>query len=165
MKKSFLLLFAVLLLGATNVQAQKYGHINSQSIFEVMPGTDSVKIKLENYQRELEEINNTMLTELQTKKTKFDQEAGTMSQTIRKIREQEIVDLQNRIMEFQNNVQNDMQEKQIELLQPFEDKIKQAIQDVSKENGFTYIFEKATLLYSDGGEDITPLVKKKLGIK
>ncbi len=164
MKKSLLLLFAALLLGTFTVQAQKYGHINPQAVFDVMPGTDSIKIKFEAFQNELREYGNTMVADLQAKTAKFDQEAGTMSQAVRKLREQELIDLQNRIQEFQNNAQNDLQAKQIELMQPFEDKIKEAITAVSKENGFTYVFEQATLVYADGGEDITPLVKKKLGI-
>src|SRR5574344_869115 len=154
MKKTFLLLVAALMLSTFSVQAQKYGHVNSQEIFEAMPGIDSIKIKLENFQNELLEYHNTMMADYQAKTNKFDQEAGTMSQAVRKLREQELVDLRNRIGEFENNVQSDMQTKQNELMLPFEEKIKQAITDVSKENGFTYIFEQATLLYTDGGEDI-----------
>ena len=58
-----------------------------------------------------------------------------------------------------------MQERQIELMTPFQDKILQAIQDVAKENGYAYIFDSKNLLYSEGGDDVSALVKKKLGIK
>ena len=88
-----------------------------------------------------------------------------MSSTVRQIREQELVDLQNRIQDFQNGVQQDLEEKQYELAKPFQDKIQGAIDSVAKENQFNYIFDTQILLYYDGGEDITPLVKKKLGIK
>lgn len=165
MKKAFLLLFAVLILGTTSSYAQKYGHVNVQEIFSVMPGGDSIRIKLENYQQELQDVYNTMMEEYQTKSEKYNREAGTMSPTIMKIRKQEISDLESRILEFQQNVQDELQTKQIELTQPFQDAIINAINEVAKENGFSYIFDSSTLLYSGGGEDVSALVKKKLGIK
>lgn len=130
-----------------------------------MPGGDSIRIKLENYQQELQDVYNTMMEEYQTKSEKYNREAGTMSPTIMKIRKQEISDLESRILEFQQNVQDELQTKQIELTQPFQDAIINAINEVAKENGFTYIFDSSTLLYSGGGEDVSALVKKKLGIK
>jgi len=50
-------------------------------------------------------------------------------------------------------------------LAPVYDKVKKAIADVAKENGFTFIFNKEQLLVSPPGDDILPLVKKKLNIK
>ena len=164
MKKATLFL-AVLLLACTTTFGQKYGHVNSQEIFAVMPGADSIQTKLKAFETELTDIYTGMVSEFQTKKEKFDQEAGTMSSTVRQYREKELMDLQQRIMEFQEGVQNDMQEKQIELMQPFQDKILKAIEDVAKENGYAYIFDTQVLLYSEGGDDVSALVKKKLGIK
>ena len=88
-----------------------------------------------------------------------------MSSSVRKIREQELLEMQNRIQEFQYSVQEDMEEKQLELAKPFQDKIQNAINAVAKEHQYNYIFDTQILLYSDGGDDITPLVKKKLGLK
>ena len=58
-----------------------------------------------------------------------------------------------------------MEEKQLELAKPFQDKIQNAINAVAKEHQYTYIFDTQILLYYDGGDDVTPLVKKKLGLK
>ena len=164
MKKGLLLLAAVVLT-CTTTFTQKYGHVNTQEIFSAMPGADSLQTKLKAFETELTDIYTGMVSEFQTKKEKFDQEAGTMSSTVRQYREKELVDLQQRIMEFQEGVQNDMQEKQLELMQPFQDKILKAIEDVAKENGYAYIFDTQVLLYSEGGDDVSTLVKKKLGIK
>ena len=165
MKKSFFILIAVLLFGTSASFAQKYGHVNSQEIFSVMPGADSIQFKLKAFETELTDIYTSMVSEFQTKKEKFDQEAGTMSSTVRQYREKELLDLQQRIMEFQEGVQSDMQEKQLELMQPFQDKILKAIEEVAKENGYAYIFDTQVLLYSEGGDDVSGLVKKKLGVK
>jgi outer membrane protein len=68
-------------------------------------------------------------------------------------------------MEFQNSAQEDIEEKQFDLLKPFQDKLQKAINDVAKEGQYSYIFDTQILLYSDGGEDITASVKKKLEMK
>jgi outer membrane protein len=165
MKKSFLILIAVLLFGTSASFAQKYGHVDANSIFLAMPGADTLQTALAAYQSELEAEYNTMYTEFQTKYEKFNKEAGTMSTAVRQLREKELTDLQQRISAFEESLQDFMQQRQIELMTPFQDKIIQAIQDVAKENGYAYIFDSKNLLYSEGGDDVSALVKKKLGIK
>jgi outer membrane protein len=51
-------------------------------------------------------------------------------------------------------------------LKPIIDKAKKAIEDVAKENGYTYIFDSSVgvLLYYENSDDIMTLVKKKLGL-
>ena len=106
-----------------------------------------------------------MMTEYQTKKDKYDREVGTMSSAVRQVREKELMDLGNRIQEFQASAQEDLEDKQYELAKPFQDAIQEAINKVAKANGYSYIFDTKTLLYYGSSDDITPLVKKELGIK
>ena len=51
-----------------------------------------------------------------------------------------------------------------ESLTPMIQKVQQAIEEVGKEHGFTYIFDSSmgATLYN-GGEDVSSLVKTKLG--
>ncbi len=165
MKKTILMFFAIFCIATISTNAQgKYGHINSQEVMKSMPGIDSLQIKIQEFQQELQTTYQTMVDEFNNKKDAFDKQAGTMTSSVRKMKEDELYTLQNRIVEFQNNVQTDIEEKQFILLKPYQDKLQKAIDDVAKEKGFTYIFDTQILLYS-GGEDITPLVKAKLGIK
>lgn len=165
MKKT-VLLFAVIALCFVQVaNAQKYGHVNSGEILESMPGIDSLQIKLQAFQQDLQGMYESMASEYQTKKDKFDREVGTMSAAVRQVREKELMDLGSRIQEFQAGAQEDLENKQYELAKPFQDAIQSAIDKVAKSNGFAYIFDTKTLLYYGNGEDITPLVKKELGIK
>ena len=164
MRKITLILTACMICAASAF-AQKYGHVNSSEIMPVMPGIDSVQIKYAEFQKSLETLYENMANEFQTKNEKFNKEAGTMSSSVRKVREDELVALQNRIQEFQMNVQDDLEEEYMRLVAPFREKLQKAINDVAKESKYTYIFDTQTLLYYEGGDDITPLVKKKLGIK
>ena len=165
MKRTFLLLIAILLVGTTSVKAQKYGHLNGQEIMMQIPGIDSLQIKLDAFQKELQATGEAMLQEFQAKKDLFDKQAGTMSASVRKVKENELLSLQNNILEFQESAQQDLENKQLELQQPCLDKLTKAIADVAKENGYTYIFDERMLLYSEGGDNVSVLVKKKLGIK
>ncbi len=59
-----------------------------------------------------------------------------------------------------------MEQKNAELFNPIQVKADAAIKAVSKEKGYAYVFDTANpaLVFFDGGEDITALVKTKLGI-
>ena len=166
MKKRLLLILACSIgMISLHAQNQKYGHVNSSEILQVMPGVDSISIKLQNFQSELEAMYAEFMQEYQKKKETLDKDGAFMSPSVKQIREKELIDLQNRIVEFQNNVQDDLEQRQFELVKPFQDKIQQAINDVAKDGGYVYIFDTQVLLYSEGGIDVTPMVKKKLGIK
>jgi len=43
--------------------------------------------------------------------------------------------------------------------------VDEAVQAVAKENGYGYVFEKEALLVAPPGDDILPLVAKRLNIK
>ncbi|NTW31889.1 MAG: OmpH family outer membrane protein [Bacteroidetes bacterium] len=171
MKKIFKIAAIILVVfGSFQVNAQgknKLGHINSDSLLKMMPGRDSANTKIQTEVKSYESQIKTMQTELENKYTDFQTNLSTMSDLIKQTKQTELQDLQARIEKFQTSAQEALQKKQTELLQPIINKAKKAIDDVAKENGFSYILDAApgTILYYDGGEDILPLVKKKLGIK
>jgi outer membrane protein len=171
MMKNLLKVLAIVVLIAaaatTNAQkATKIGHIDFGKLLEQMPGQDTVKVVMEKYVQSLQGELQTMQSELEMKGTDYQKNAATMSSIIKATKEKEITDLQGRIEAFQQSAQQDLSAKQTELITPFVEKAKQAIKDVAKEGGFAYILNSVEdlLLYSEGGEDVGPLVKKKLGI-
>ena len=164
MKKLVLLIAAFTFVAAVPACAQKYGHVNSQEILQAMPGVDSIETQLKAYQDTLTEMGQRWVSEYNTMKEKFDREAGTMSTLTRQIREKEIQDIVDKIQALQQNFESDMQEKSVLLQQPFIEKIQNAIKAVAEENKYTYIFDVQILVFYDNGDDVTPLVKKKLGI-
>ena len=64
--------------------------------------------------------------------------------------------------------QEDLQNKQVELLTPIIERATTAVQNVAKANKFTYILDasesKAVVIFAQDGEDIMDKVKKELGI-
>lgn len=152
------------------LQAQttlKIGYIEFNTLLAAMPGIDSVKIKLQKYQQTLSDQMDAMKSEFENKYLDYQSQAAGMSELIKQTKEKELQDLQARIDAFQQKANTDLQAKQQELVQPFIDKAKVAINEVAKENKFTYILNaiEDVVLYKEGTEDIMALVRKKLGIQ
>lgn len=163
---------ALMVFCSINVFAQgkiKLGHINSDSLMSIMPGKDSalalIQAETEVYQKQY----TTMKTEFDTKYSDYTTNLSTMSELVKQTKYAELEDMQTRITNFETAATDSLEAKRTELLQPIINQAKKAISDVAKENGYTYIFDSTTgvsfLLYIDGGEDIMPLVKKKIGLK
>ncbi len=160
-------LIIVLATAAHSQTTQKIGYIDFNNLVAAMPGVDSVKIKLQNYQKTLSDQLDAMRAEFENKYLEYQQGSSGMSDLIKQTKEKELQDLQGRIDAFQQKAQTDLQAKQQELLQPIVSKAKDAIKEVAKENKYTFIINaiEDILLYSEPVDDVLPLVKKKLGIQ
>ena len=91
-----------------------------------------------------------------------------MNESIRTLKQKEMQDLQQRMMQFEQTAMQDIQRKQGELLQPILKKAQDAISEVAKSGSYTVIFDESggALAYYDEAlvKDLTAEVKTKLGI-
>jgi outer membrane protein len=150
-------------------QSVKFGHINSDELIQAMPEYDTALVKLEKFRKELVNALELMTVELNTKNEAYQKESKNLSDIVKQTKEQELMDMNKRIQDFQSNAQTQLQNKQTELTQPIFAKVDKTIKDVGKENGFVYVFDvaKGSVLYFDETKstNILPLVKTKLGLK
>jgi len=162
------ILFAVVGQSAM-AQNLKFGHINSDELIQALPSYALATDSLENFRLELINALELMSVELNNRSDEYQKELSTLTEIVRQNKEQELVDMNRRIQEFQTNAQEQLQNKQAELFQPIMETVDTAIKAVGKENGFTYIFDvaKGSLLYFDvvQSTDVMVLAKAKLGIK
>lgn len=170
MKKTLIVALIALFAMCGTAMAQKtikLGHINSNELMQIMPGKDSAQTALQGEVAELENTLKAMQSELEQRYNEFQEKQAQWSDLIKQTKQRELQDMGTRIEEFQQNAQRQLQERQEELLKPIIDRAKKAIEDVAKENGYTYIFDSGmgTLLYQQDSDDILPMVKKKLGLK
>lgn len=145
----------------------KFGHVNSQELINSMPEYDSAQVELQNFAKGLQDQLEVMQVEYNKKLQDYQAEMNNLTDLIRQTKEQELMDIQQRMQTFNQNAQKNMQDKQSEVMQPIIEKAQKAIKDVGAENNFTYIYDLAggTILYfSADSEDVLPLVKKKLGL-
>ena len=164
-------LIVLLFLGSFTAEAQavlKLGHFNKQEILTLMPETDSAQKKLDKIAKDLQDQMEKMQVEFNKKYEDYMANASNWSELIRNTKETELQEMNQRIQNFQNVAQQDIQQQQSKLFKPIIDKLNEAINEVAKEGKFTYIFDVSqgsfVVFQSADSQDITLLVKKKLGI-
>ena len=170
MKKTLIVLIACLSLFGGNAMAQKnikIGHINSTDLMQIMPGRDSAQTVLQAEVQELETTLKSMQSEMEKRYNDYMENQSGWTELIRNTKQRELQDMGNRIQEFQENAQKQLQQREEELLKPIIDRAKKAINDVAAEGGYTYVIDASNpaILYSQDSDDIMPQVKKKLGLK
>jgi outer membrane protein len=108
-----------------------------------------------------------MYADYQKRQQELNDLAIGMMEAVREEKMRELDSLQRAISTYQEGLDADMQRLQGKLLKPLNDKYLKIVNAVAKENGYTYIFDVATgnlAYYPETTGDITPLVKKKMGI-
>lgn len=146
-------------------QAQKFGHLDAQQLLLNLPERAEAQVKIENAAKEYETEMVRMQTELQSKYGEYQEKAATWPDAIRQQKERELQALDAGLQEFAQTVQVDLSSMEESLLTPMIQRVQVAIEEVGKEHGYTYIFDSSigATLYN-GGEDVSGLVKTKLGI-
>ena len=157
-----------LTLAAMSVSAQvKLGHIETQKLIQAMPEWTAAQKTFEEEQKKVNTELNGLREQFQTKLAEYSEKMKTYSEAMRATTEEELQGLQQRIQRFQETAMAQLEKTQNDLMQPVMEKALNAIKEVGKENGFTYIFDmNAGILYSaENSQDVLPLVKKKLGLQ
>lgn len=143
-------------------------HISTAAVLDAMPDKVYAEKDLERYYGELQNQLQAMTNEYQTKMQDYEANQATMSDLMKQSKEKEIVDLQNRIQQFQSNAESEFEAKRTELLRPILNKIQNAINAVASENDLSYVIDISTgaaVFLGDDSVDITYMVMKKLGIQ
>lgn len=166
MKKLLLSLALVLCpLMLTAQDAQKIGIVDTQTIFTSMPETKAAQSQLDELAGKYENEVATMESELKKQYEDYEKEAANLTDAMKVRKQQDLEELQRRILTHRQVAAQDLQKKQMELLAPIQTKIHEAINKVGSENGFAYILEASQLLYvGSNGQDVTALVRSKLGL-
>ena len=163
MKKLFI---AMMLIAPMALSAQKFGHINTQELFTQMPEVAQIKLKMDTIQSQYENQLASMNEEIQRKAQDYQAQEATMPEAVKQIRQQELQEMQQRIQLFYQTAEQDIQKKQQELLTPVHERMAKAIKAVGEREGYTYIFDSAAMVHIGADAlDVTPAVKKELGIK
>ena len=141
--------------------------IHSEQLLMIMPETADADKAIQEYSQMLETQLQAMYGEYQTKAGEFQTNEGLMTDIVKEAKIKEIQDLELRIQQFQQTSQESIQQKRNEVLSPLLEKAQNAINEVAKEQKYTYIFDISlgSIVYGEESRDIMPLVKSKLGIE
>jgi outer membrane protein len=161
---AFITVTALATTSQVNAQS-KIGYISTEELVSIMPETAKADSNLQQYRGALIQNAQDKQSALESAIEKFNKDSATMSSSVKDVKRGELQKMLTDLQAEDQRIQQQLQQRQQELIAPINRKAYDAIQAVAKENGYTYIFEKGALLVAPPGDDIIPLVAKKLNVK
>lgn len=148
-------------------KSNKFGHINSAELLGLMPERKAAAAKMDSITKDVEKQLQEMMTEYRAKQEKYSSEAPKLSELVKKDKEEELTSLGTRIQNFQQQAQQSLEQQEQAFIEPIVNKAKKAIEQVAKENGYTYVFDTSagSLLFWEESDNILASVKKKLNLQ
>lgn len=153
--------------GTTNASAQKFGYVNIEELISVMPEMGEVRTKLEALQKDLEGQMTMLRDELSKKNDEYERTMSTMTESVKRLKEEELQRIYQQMQNFQQSAQSDLEQQYQALMEPIIEKAQVAVNNVASEQGLAGVFTAAALIYTDKNVmvDVLPLAKKRLGIE
>lgn len=167
MKRIWILMLGLCLLGLGSVQAQQYkiGYFDTQYVLPKMPEYKRAQTEMQTYTKKLEDELKRKQQVLQKQVQLFRQQERNMSPAARKAKGEQLTKQNMALQKFQQSAQTNIDKKREGLLTPIYKKVENALKAVAKEGKYSYVFRKETSLYSNKKYNISDVVLKKLGIK
>lgn len=170
MMNRFILSILFLVGLSSSALAQRYCYVDSQYILDQMPEYKEAQTQIDDLSKKWQEEIEAVYAKVSKRQKEYDAEAILLPDEIKKEREAEIAELETEARELQKQyfgIGGELFTKRQELIQPIQDRIFEAIQDVADEKKYAFVFDKAnqsTLLFADPKYDISDLVLRKMGI-
>lgn len=164
-KKIFVAILIALPMMAV-AQAPKFGVVNTQTLIQDLPDFKEAQEQIASVSKKYEDEFSKLKESMEKTYADFQALPQDTPETIKERRIQEIQDLDQKMQQFQATATQDIQRQQETLMAPIQEKVRQALNAVGKENNMTFIFESLMPLYTGTDvTDVTPLVRAKLGLK
>lgn len=157
------------LLSHAQTASTKIGYADVDYIFSQLPEAKQIDTELKSTQAQLKNQIDTKYADFQKKLADYQANLNTMLDAVRQNTERELQQMQQNIEKLQQDAQTTIQAKQTQLMDPVYKKVGKGIEEVAKENGFSFILNQQiggldVILYGDEKMDISDLVLKKLGV-
>ena len=164
MKKSIWMI-PILLICISSFAQSKIGYISLQELMVTMPEFKKAETELVDYQKALIEQGNEIQREF-VKRDSIDKvESPKWTPAQREIKRKELDQMYRRVMGYQDEAQQLYSKREQSLILPIQQKAIKIVQEVGKENGYSYILNKEHLISYPTADDLLPLVLKKLNLK
>jgi outer membrane protein len=134
-----------------------------------MPESKAIDAELKSTQAQLKAQIDTKYQEFQKKVQDYQANLNTMLEPVRQNTERELQQMQQNLEKLQADAQTTIETKRTQLMDPVYKKVGKGIEEVAKENGFTFVLNQQiggldVILYGDEKMDVSDLVLKKLGV-
>ena len=158
------IIIMMMLLAPLATFAQKFGHVDTQSIIQSLPEFSRANGEIEAIGKQYENELKASQDELQRLADDYEKKKSSMNATQQQEQEAKLQEMYNRISQQAQQNQQDFQKAQQEKLQPIFTKVRQAIETVGKSGGYVYVMEVGSVLYINEtlSKDLTSEVKAQL---
>ncbi len=150
-----------------NLSAQKVGHLDSSKLLEGLPEYTQANEQITSLRSNLEGQYNSKVTSIQTKVQDLEKKyaEGTITPMALEQERQALAAEEQGIAQFETTAQQQVMNKQNELLTPILDKVQNAIKTFAEEEGYSYIFDSTLggpLLFTLPSVDVYDQIKSRL---
>lgn len=179
MKKTFLIIVLSLFVGVTlysqdsisssllsQSSVVQIAYINRADILASIPQVATIEKDLSQLEDDYETEFLTMTKEYERKVKSYLERNNDMSEPIKLARQTEITELEARMSMYKKRYKQELQKQRTERYAPINQLIDEAIQQVCLRSKITILFDESQkpIYMSAQCVDITPLVKKELGL-
>jgi len=146
----------------------KIGYINSEQIMQQLPEAVDAQRSIDALVAQWEAELQKMQSDWKKKFDDYDKKKLILTDQVRADQEKELRDLDQSIADYRNKKfgQNgELFQKQNELMKPVQNKIFHTLEDIAKEDGYDYVFDKSgeiLLIYANDKYDLTQKVLTRM---
>ncbi len=164
--KKFIVVAASLLLCAAVWAQPKFAHVNFSELVQLMPEADQARATLQASGKEAQDTYQGMIDEYNNKYNQYVEKANTMTPATKDSKEKELTDIQVRIQQFSQSIQQELAQQEQQLMAPIYKKAQDTVSELARKGGYIYVFDRTSLLYIDEAQstDITPAARQILNI-
>ena len=168
MKKTFVLV-VVFFCTAMMIQAQKFAYVDTQYILDNIPEFTEAQAQLDELSVQWQKEIEAKFAEVDKMYKDYQTQSVLLPDDMKKKKEQEIVEKEKEAKNLQRSrfgKDGDLFKKRQELVKPIQEKIYNAIQELSTSNNYAIVFDKGgslTMMYANPKYDISDDVLDNLG--
>jgi outer membrane protein len=164
MRKMVVFVIMLCVLAATGGAQAKIGHINSEAVMQALPEAADAQKSLDALVAQWEAELQKMQADWKRRFDEYDKRKLILTDQARADQEKELRELDQRIVDYRNKKfgQNgDLFQKQNEVMKPLQNKMFKVLEEIAKEGGYDYIFDRSgevLLMYANDKLDLTEKV-------
>ncbi|MFB9861779.1 OmpH family outer membrane protein [Rufibacter immobilis] len=165
----FLLLCLFFLFGK-DVNAQRFGYIDSGFILQKMPAYTNAQTEVEKLSQSWQKEIENMRAELEKLQKSYQAEEILLTPDMKTKRQEQINRKDTEIREFQRKMfgfEGALFKRRQELIRPAQDQLFEAVEKIVRQRGLNFMFDKSgdvVMLYTDPRHDYTEFVLEELGL-
>ena len=149
-----------------SAQATKAAFVDSEKILGELPEAQKASTELNALVKGWQDSVASMQADLQKQAEEYQKQASVMPQAKKDAEEKRLADLNQKLREFYaqklDTRTGEAAQEREKRLAPIREKVLRAIEAVAKEDGFTFVLDRANVLYADAKVDLTYKVIDRL---